>query len=648
MKGYGRLLKYLRPQAGRIILGFALMGIFALFSGFSIAMLYPVFDIVLTPHTEDANSRSQIRADIPLGRQLSELTAELSSEYGRAFHHEQSFGEASRHAKTALLALLRENPPDRILGWICLIGILLMFLKTASGYLQKIVFIRVEEKTVMLLRNDLFERIESHSLPFFSRFGTGELVSRMVNDVGALKQSTVSSIAELLRNATVTFVFLVIALLVSWQLTLAVFIVVPPAVWIIARIGNKLKTYSGRAQAKTADIVHFLQEVFMAHRLVIAFRAVGREIERFRQESYRYFRIYLKFMRLDSLAAPLSEFLTTTIGILVLWYGGSLVIHSTGGITAGQFVVFCGALFSMMRPISTCARMYNELQKGRAMLSRIGEIADVPPEITDSPHAHSFEKFTSSISYEQVSFSYVTDQPVLKNCSIEIPYGSIVALVGPSGGGKSTMADLLLRFYDPTDGHITIDGLDIRDLTLNSLRQLIGVVTQETLLFNFSVRDNIRFGRPDATDEEVETAARVANAHDFICALPEGYDTHVGERGTRLSGGERQRVAIARAVLCDPQILILDEATSSLDSESEALIQEAIGRLLKGRTTLVIAHRLSTIQQADCIYVVDKGRIVESGRHDQLLAQNGRYRRLYELQFAKSQIESAENSSEML
>jgi subfamily B ATP-binding cassette protein MsbA len=242
----------------------------------------------------------------------------------------------------------------------------------------------------------------------------------------------------------------------------------------------------------------------------------------------------------------------------------------------------------------------------------------------------------------------VTDQPVLKNCSIEIPYGSIVALVGPSGGGKSTMADLLLRFYDPTDGHITIDGLDIRDLTLNSLRQLIGVVTQETLLFNFSVRDNIRFGRPDATDEEVETAARVANAHDFICALPEGYDTHVGERGTRLSGGERQRVAIARAVLCDPQILILDEATSSLDSESEALIQEAIGRLLKGRTTLVIAHRLSTIQQADCIYVVDKGRIVESGRHDQLLAQNGRYRRLYELQFAKSQIESAENSSEML
>ncbi len=647
MKGYGRLLKYLRPQIARILLGFALMGIFALFSGFSIAMLYPIFDIVLTPRAEDAAVRSQLRADIPLGYQLREFGRELTDEYGKAIRHEQSLGDASRQAKLALLGLLRENPADRILGWICLAGILLMFFKTSTGYLQKIVFVRVEEKTVMLLRNDLFERIESHSLPFFSRYGTGELISRVVNDVGALKQSTVSSIAELLRNASVALVFLAIALLVSWQLTLAVFVVVPPAIWLIARMGDKLKTYSGRAQAKTADIVHFLQEVFVAHRLVIAFRAVGREIKRFHQESYRYFRIYLKFMRLDSLAAPLSEFLTTSIGILVLWYGGSLVIHSTGGITAGQFVVFCGALFAMMRPISTCARMYNELQKGRAILSRLWEIADVPPEITDSPHARTLEKFSDSVRYEQVSFSYVSGQPVLQHCSLEIPHGSIVALVGPSGGGKSTLADLLLRFHDPTDGFITIDGLDIREITLNSLRQLIGVVTQETLLFNTSVKENIRFGRPEATDEEVETASRAANAHDFIRALPEGYNTCVGERGSRLSGGERQRIAIARAILCDPQILVLDEATSSLDSESETLIQEAISRLLMGRTTLVIAHRLSTIQQADCIYVVDKGRIVEAGRHEQLLARDGRYRRLYELQFAKAQIESAENSSEM-
>jgi len=647
MKGYGRLLKYLRPQTARILLGFALMGVFALFSGFSIAMLYPIFDIVLIPRAEETSLRSQLKADIPFGYQLKELGRELTDEYGMAVRHEQSFGEASRHAKVALLGLLRENPADRILGWICLAGILLMFFKTSTGYLQKVVFVRVEEKTVMLLRNDLFERIESHSLPFFSRYGTGELISRVVNDVGALKQSTVSSIAELLRNASVALVFLAIALLVSWQLTLAVFVVVPPAIWLIARMGDKLKTYSGRAQAKTADIVRFLQEVFVAHRLVIAFRAVGREIKRFHQESYRYFRIYLKFMRLDSLAAPLSEFLTTSIGILVLWYGGSLVIHATGGITAGQFVVFCGALFSMMRPISTCARMYNELQKGRAILSRLWEIADVPPEITDSPHARPLEKFSEGVRYEQVTFSYIAGQPVLQNCSLEIPHGSIVALVGPSGGGKSTLADLVLRFYDPTDGRIAIDGLDIREITLSSLRQLIGVVTQETLLFNISVQDNIRFGRPEATDEEVERASRAANAHDFISALPEGYDTRVGERGTRLSGGERQRIAIARAILCDPQILILDEATSSLDSESETLIQEAISRLLKGRTTLVIAHRLSTIQQADCIYVVDKGRIVEAGRHEQLLSQNGRYRRLYELQFAKAQIESAENSSEM-
>ncbi|MBM3325187.1 MAG: ABC transporter ATP-binding protein, partial [Calditrichaeota bacterium] len=391
------------------------------------------------------------------------------------------------------------------------------------------------------------------------------------------------------------------------------------------------------------DIVHLLQEVFAGQRLVIAFRAAAREMERFRRESYRYFRIYLKLMRLDSLAAPLSEFLTTTIGILVLWYGGGLVIRAGGGLTAGQFVVFCGALFSMMRPVSTCARMYNEMQKGRAVLERIGQVMDAPPEIVDLPTARPLEEFADVIRYEDVSFSYISGQPVLKNCSLELPRGTVTALVGSSGGGKSTLADLLIRFYDPTKGRITIDGRDLKEITLDSLRRLTGVVTQETLLFDISIRDNIRYGRPEATDAEVELASRAANIHDFICSLPGAYDTRVGERGTRLSGGERQRIAIARAVLSDPQILILDEATSALDSESETLIQEAISRLLQGRTTLIIAHRLSTIQQADRIYVVEKGRIVESGRHEELLARSGRYRRFYELQFSRTSVEPKEN-----
>jgi subfamily B ATP-binding cassette protein MsbA len=639
MKGYGRLLKYLRPQVARILLGLVLMGVFALFSGFSIAMLYPVFDVVLTPRTQEDVARSELKASVPFSQQMSELGQEVTDEYRKALRREQSFGDASEHAKARLLDLLHENPGARVLGWICFAGILLIFFKTASGYLQKIVFIRVEEKTVMMLRNDLFEKIEQHSLPFFSRYGTGELVSRMVNDVNALKHFTVSNVAELLRNASVTLVLLGLAFIVSWQLTLVVFVIVPPAIWVIARIGNKLKTYSGRAQAKTADIVRFLQEVFTGQRLVLAFRATGHEMKRFRQESYRYFRIYLKFMRLDSLAAPLSEFLTTTIGILVLWYGGGLVIRAVGGITAGEFVVFCAALFSMMHPVSICARMYNEIQKGRAVLNRLWEIADAKIEIADTPGAHSLEEFAGKICYEHVSFFYLLDQPVLHGCSLEIPRGSVVALVGPSGGGKSTLADLLIRYYDPTDGRISIDGYDLRDITLDSLRRLMGVVTQETLLFNVSIRDNIRYGRPDATDDEVRAAAQAANIHDFIQTLPQRYDTRVGERGTRLSGGERQRIAIARAVLCDPQILILDEATSSLDSESETLIQEAISHLLKGRTTLVIAHRLSTIQQADCIYVVDKGRIVESGRHEQLLSRDGTYRRLYELQFTEGHAE---------
>ncbi len=635
MTGYGRLVKYLRPQSARIILGLVLMGFFALFSGFSIAMLYPVFDIVLTPHTPEAIERSQLRVDVSVGEQWSELHHNVLKDCSRALHHEQTFADAGRNMKNDLLDLLRENPAGRVLGWICVIAIFLIFIKTTSGYLQKIVFIRVEEKTVMMLRNDLFEHIESHSLPFFSRFGTGELVSRMVNDVSALKQFTVSNVAELLRNAALTLVFLGLAFFISWRLTLAVFVIVPPAVWVIARIGDKLKTYSGRAQAKTADIVHFLHEVFPAQRLVIAFRAVEHELDRFRHESYRYFRIYLKFMRLDSLAAPLSEFLTTAIGILVLWYGGSLVIQGSGGITASKFVVFCGALISMMRPVSVCARMYNEIQKGRAVLSRLWELMDAPAEIVEARDAHQLEKFSKSVRYEDVSFSYLPNEPVLRDCSVEIPHGSIIALVGTSGGGKSTLADLLVRYYDPTQGRITIDGHDLRDISLHSLRGLMGIVTQEILLFNISIRDNICYGKLDATDEEIEEAARIANAHAFIQALPLGYETRVGERGTRLSGGERQRIAIARAVLCNPQILILDEATSSLDSESEALIQEAISRLLRNRTTLVIAHRLSTIKQADRIYVVDKGRIIESGQHEQLLSKNGTYRRLYDLQFSE-------------
>ncbi|MFH1010724.1 MAG: ABC transporter ATP-binding protein [bacterium] len=643
MKGYGRLLKYLRPQVARILLGFVLMGIFALFSGFSIAMLYPVFDIVLMPRTAEDMARSQLRTDISFGQQFRALGRELTDDYGNAVRGNQSWGEATHDAKNKLFAVLHENPAHRVLQWICLAGILLMFCKTLSGYLQKIVFVRVEEKAVMMLRNDLFERIEQHSLPFFARFGTGELVSRMVNDVNALKNFTVSNVAELLRNASLTLVFLGLAFLASWRLTLIVFIVVPPAVWLIARIGQKLKTYSGRAQAKTADIVHFLQEVFVGQRLVIAFRAAAREMERFRRESYRYFRIYLKLMRLDSLAAPLSEFLTTTIGILVLWYGGSLVIRAGGGITAGQFVVFCGALFSMMRPVSTCARIYNEIQKGRAVLDRIGEVVDVPLEIVDLPTARRLEEFADVIRYEDVSFSYISGQRVLQNCSLELSRGTVTALVGSSGGGKSTLADLLIRFYDPTEGRITIDGRDLREITLDSLRRLTGVVTQETILFDISIRDNIRYGRPAATDAEVEMASRAANIHDFIRSLPDGYDTRVGERGTRLSGGERQRIAIARAVLSDPQILILDEATSALDSESETLIQEAVSRLLQGRTTLIIAHRLSTIQQADRIYVIEKGRIVESGRHEELLARSGRYRRFYELQFSRTSVEPTEN-----
>ncbi|HID94734.1 MAG TPA: ABC transporter ATP-binding protein, partial [Candidatus Latescibacteria bacterium] len=402
--------------------------------------------------------------------------------------------------------------------------------------------------------------------------------------------------------------------------------------WIITKIGLKLRKYSARSQERMAEVTSVLQETIFGIRVVKAFAMERFELRRFRKGTRNYFRTVLKRIRVGRLASPLTELLATAVGLVVLVYGGNQVLKGDL-LSPEEFIIFLIALFSMISPLKNLGQANARIQEGLAAGERIFEVLDTRPSITDSPDAVTIDKVREGIRFIDLSFRYDTGDVVLDHINLDIKVGEVVAIVGPTGSGKSTLVDLIPRFYDPWRGRVEIDGIDIRKIKLGSLRRLLGIVTQETILFNDTVRNNIAYGSPEIPEEKVIRAARAANAHDFISRLPQGYDTLIGERGVRLSGGERQRIAIARAILKDPPILIFDEATSALDTESEMLVQEAIERLMKGRTSLVIAHRLSTVQNASRIIVLDHGRIIQEGRHQELLNQPGLYRTLYRRQF---------------
>jgi subfamily B ATP-binding cassette protein MsbA len=419
---------------------------------------------------------------------------------------------------------------------------------------------------------------------------------------------------------------------VSWKLALLSMVVLPPAALTLAVIGRKMRKRSGQAQERMGDLTGILQESLAGARVVKAFGAEGHESARFRDANQRYFRAFVHLRRVSAAARPLSEYALVAVAVAMMWLGGR-EIFLTGTLEPQQFMLFVGALLTTISPIKSLSEVNANVQQGVAAAQRVFRLLDTPPDIVDRPGARRLAQPPERIAFEGVSFEYQADLPVLHGVDLEVQRGEVVALVGSSGAGKSTAMDLLARFYDPTGGRVLIDGADLRDLAVASWRAQLGIVTQETILFHDSIRDNIAYGRPEAGPEAVEAAARAANAHGFIERLPHGYDTVIGDRGARLSGGERQRLAIARALLRNPPVLLLDEATSSLDTESERLVQDALERLMRDRTVLVIAHRLSTVQHADRIVVFEKGRIVASGRHDELIAQGGLYRRLYDLQF---------------
>ena len=503
--------------------------------------------------------------------------------------------------------------------------------KGTARYGQAYLMAAVGERVVATLRRRLYTHIQGMPLSFFAGLHSAELMSRVVVDVNRLARVSSTVLVMAFRQIAMVLALLSVMVAREWRLALIAVIVFPFVGLAVRSIGLRLYRINRRSQEKIAELNVLLHEAFSGMKIVKAFGRERHEAERFDRVNRRLLDLALKDHRTDEITEPLMEVLAA-FGIMgALWYGGHQVI--AGAMTPGDFFSFTAALALIYGPVRQLSRIMNTIQQSTASVERVFEILDTPPAIADRPGAPALPAFTSALRFEGVSFRYPGSPDLtLHDITLEVRRGEVVAFVGMSGAGKSTLIDLVPRFHDVTAGRITVDGLDVRDVTQASLRAQIAVVTQETFLFSDSIHYNIAYGRPDATSEQVTRAARQAQAEEFILACPEGYDTAVGERGVRLSGGQRQRLAIARAFLKDPPILILDEATSDLDAESEFMVQQALADLMHGRTVLVIAHRLATVRNADRIVVVHEGRIAEVGRHDELLAREGVYRRLYALQ----------------
>lgn len=510
---------------------------------------------------------------------------------------------------------------------VVIIGVFLLrgFVSFGSTYLTEY----VGQRIIADLRRELNEHIQRLPLSFFHRTPTGTIVSRVTNDVALVRSALTDAVAAILKDASSLVILVGVAFYQDWLLALIAFVVFPASVLPVLRLSKRLRQVAWRGQVTMGQLTALLQETIQGNRVVKAFGMEEYEQQRFNAENERLFRLAMKSTRIRAFTTPMLEILAA-FGIAgVVWYGGYSVI--VGGRTQGAFLAFLTALFLLYEPFKGLARTNTVVQQALGAAQRVTELLDTPGEVADRPNARELTGIREGVRFERVSFRYEKDW-VLRDVDMELRCGEVVALVGMSGAGKSTLADLIPRFYDVTEGAIYIDGVDIRDYSLASLRRQIAVVTQHTFLFNDTVRNNIAYGSSDTDIERVVAAARAANAHEFIERLPQGYDTVVGELGVRLSGGQRQRIAIARALLKNAPLLILDEATSALDSESERLVQDALERLIENRTTLVIAHRLSTVRRADRIYVLANGRIVEEGTHEQLLALNAEYRKLYDLQ----------------
>lgn len=602
MKVFFRILNFAPNLRSRIVkfFIFALLGV--MFNVIYLGLATPLFDVLF-------QQENRVQPAYP--------TFELSINYFKTLF-EYHF-----------VAVIQEYGESSALVFICILLVIAVFICNLFRYMERMTASGIRVDVVKNLRMSIFEKIVTLQIGFFSDQRKGDLISRFTNDVGEVENAVVNGLKSVFKEPITIVVFIGVLFSISVKLTLFTLVVIPITGAAIGELIRRLKKKAKQSQETMARITNILDETVSGMRVITAFNAVNFIRKKMGNETSYHRKVNLSISRKNELSSPLSEFLGIFVVSFILYYGGRLVME--GELKASVFITFMAIYSSLIQPAKSFANGITSIQKGTISAARIFTLIDIVPLIANKSNAVPLRQFTDSIEFVNVSFAYDKDH-VLKDINLNIRKGQTVALVGPSGGGKSTLADLVPRFYDPAQGEVRIDGVPITNYELESLRGQMGIVTQESILFNDTIFNNIAFGIENVKEEDVIQAAKIANAHDFIVQTENGYQTTIGERGSKLSGGQRQRISIARAVLKNPPILILDEATSALDSESERLVQEALSNLMKNRTSIVIAHRLSTIQHADEIIVIKKGEIVERGRHDDLLLQNGLYKKLNKIQ----------------